>query len=372
MSRDPDAAFARDLLAWFDAHGRKDLPWQRMPTPYRVWVSEIMLQQTQVATVVGYFDRFMERLPDVAALAAAPVDTVLHLWSGLGYYARARNLHKAANDIMTLHGGVFPESLEAVEALPGIGRSTAAAILSLSCGQRHAILDGNVKRVLARHAGIEGYPGTKAVETQLWGLADRLMPRERPAAYTQAIMDLGATVCVRSRPQCTDCPVERDCIARQRDLQDRLPTPKPRKSRVQKSAHVVIAVRPDGAVLLERRPPSGIWGGLWSFPQFHAVPDAEAWISLALDAQRSRRHQWPPLHHAFTHFDLALYPLVLSPVDPGSQVADAHRYCWYDPQTPAEVGLAAPVTELINAVAQGKRAQRGTADAGGAAEEGTR
>jgi A/G-specific adenine glycosylase len=350
MSRAAEDSFARNLLTWFDTHGRKDLPWQRTPTPYRVWVSEIMLQQTQVATVIGYFDRFMQRLPDVGTLAAAPLDTVLHLWSGLGYYARARNLHKAANDIMTRHGGVFPESIEAVEALPGIGRSTAAAILSLSRGQRHAILDGNVKRVLARYAGIEGYPGMKAVEGQLWELAGRLTPGKRSAAYTQAIMDLGATVCVRSKPQCAECPVHRACVARQRGMQGQLPTPKPRKTRAQKSAHVVIAVRPGGAVLLERRPPSGIWGGLWSFPQFDDVPDAEAWITRALDVQGSRRHQWPPHHHAFTHFDLALYPLVLSPVDPASQVADAERYCWYDPQTPAEVGLAAPVTELIKAV----------------------
>ena len=351
MSRESDASFAVNLLAWFDTHGRKDLPWQRMPAPYRVWVSEIMLQQTQVATVIGYFDRFMERLPDIAALAAAPLDTVLHLWSGLGYYARARNLHRAASEIMTRHGGVFPESLEEVEALPGIGRSTAAAILSLSRGQRHAILDGNVKRVLARYAGIEGYPGIKAVETQLWALADKLTPADRPAAYTQAIMDLGATLCVRSRPLCAACPVERGCVARLRGLQDRLPSPKPRKARPRKSAHVVIAVEPGGAVLLERRPVTGIWGGLWSFPQFDAVPDAEAWITRMLAAEGSRRHPWPPYHHAFTHFDLELFPLVLKHVAPGSQVADTERYCWYDPRTPAELGLAAPVAELIRAVA---------------------
>ncbi|MEQ1582329.1 MAG: A/G-specific adenine glycosylase [Steroidobacteraceae bacterium] len=351
MSHEPDASFAGNLLVWFDAHGRKDLPWQRTPTPYRVWVSEIMLQQTQVAMVIGYFDRFMERLPDVAALAAAPLDTVLHLWSGLGYYARARNLHKAANDIMTHHGGVFPESIEAVEALPGIGRSTAAAILSLSRGKRHAILDGNVKRVLTRYAGIEGYPGIRAVETQLWKLADELTPDTRSAAYTQAIMDLGATLCARSRPLCAACPVERACVARSRGLQDRLPSPKPRKARPRKSAHVVIAVQPGGAVLLERRPSTGIWGGLWSFPQFDAATDADAWITRALEVQGSRRHQWPPHHHAFTHFDLSLFPLVLSPVAPGSQVADTERYCWYDPRTPAELGLAAPVAELIRAVA---------------------
>jgi A/G-specific adenine glycosylase len=354
MSQKPDASFADNLLRWFDTHGRKDLPWQRTPTPYRVWVSEIMLQQTQVATVIGYFDRFMERLPDVASLAAAPLDTVLHLWSGLGYYARARNLHKAAKEIMARHGGVFPASIEEVEALPGIGRSTAAAILSLSRGQRHAILDGNVKRVLTRYAGIEGYPGIKAIETQLWALADQLTPEDRPAAYTQAIMDLGATLCVRSKPLCAACPVEVTCVARLRGLQGHLPSPKPRKARPRKSAHVVIAVQSGGTVLLERRPTTGIWGGLWSFPQFDGATDADAWIARALDVRGSRRHPWPPYHHAFTHFDLALYPLVLKYVDPGSQVADTERYCWYDPRVPAELGLAAPVTELINAVVRGK------------------
>jgi A/G-specific adenine glycosylase len=349
IDRESAVPFADRLLAWFDLHGRKDLPWQRDPTPYRVWVSEIMLQQTQVATVIGYFDRFMGRLPDVAALAAAPIDTVLHLWSGLGYYARARNLHKAANDIIEKHGGVFPESIEQVEALPGIGRSTAAAILSLSRGQSHAILDGNVKRVLTRHAGIEGHPGNKAVEARLWELARQLTPADRPAAYTQAIMDLGATVCVRSKPLCVACPVQQDCVAKAKGLQAQLPAPKPRKARVQREAHVVIAVEPGGAVLLERRPASGIWGGLWSFPQFDDDDQASAWIGTELGPAGTPR-AWPPYKHAFTHFDLTLHPLVLGPVVAALRVADADRYCWYDPGKPAEVGLAAPVTALIKAV----------------------
>ena len=205
----------------------------------------------------------------------------------------------------------------------------------------------------ARHAGIEGHPGIKSVEAQLWELARQLTPEDRSAAYTQAIMDLGATLCVRSRPLCAACPVGRDCVARLRGLQDRLPGARPRKARPRKSAHVVIAVQSGGAVLLERRPASGIWGGLWSFPQFDAVPDAEAWITCALEVQGSRL-EWPPLHHAFTHFDLSLYPLVLKYVTPASQVADTERYCWYDPRTPVEVGLAAPVAELIKAVTRGR------------------
>jgi A/G-specific adenine glycosylase len=385
--------FAEQLLEWFDAHGRKDLPWQRNPTPYRVWVSEIMLQQTQVTTVIAYYERFMERFPDIAALAGAPLDVVLHLWSGLGYYARARNLHRAAIEIVSRHNGVFPEVLADVESLPGIGRSTAGAILSLSLGQRHPILDGNVKRVLTRWAGIEGFPGTRQVELKLWELAERLTPDERSAAYTQAIMDLGATVCVRSRPLCTACPVARECLARAQGSQERLPGPRPRKARKQKAAHVVIAVESGGAVLLERRPPSGIWGGLWSFPQFENEVEATQWALLiagergqqkgdrepgtgesedreADGGQRTVKRQtpraanslkpsarapalshWPTLHHSFTHFDLALHPLVLSPVMAGQQVADEDRYCWYDPRDPAEVGLAAPVAELIKAVA---------------------
>ncbi len=321
------------------------------PRRIRVWVSEIMLQQTQVATVIAYYARFMERFPDIATLAAAPLDAVLHLWSGLGYYARARNLHKAAVEIAARYDGVFPQGVAEVESLPGIGRSTAGAILSLALGQRHAILDGNVKRVLTRWAGIEGFPGTRQIELKLWELAERLTPAERSAAYTQAIMDLGATVCVRSRPLCAVCPVASECVARVQGTQGQLPSPRPRKTRKQRAAHVVIAVESGGAVLLERRPPSGIWGGLWSFPQFDAAPAAELWVAQALETASSRREQWPPLHHAFTHFDLALHPLVLSPVSAGRHVADDDRYCWYDPNDPAQVGLAAPVAELIKAVA---------------------
>ncbi len=343
--------FSSRLLAWFDTDGRKDLPWQQDPTPYRVWVSEIMLQQTQVATVVGYFDRFMQRFPDIATLAAAPLDAVLHLWSGLGYYARARNLHKASEQIVARHGGVFPESVAEVEALPGIGHSTAGAILSLSRGQRHAILDGNVKRVLTRYAGIEGFPGTRQVELALWDLADRLTPAVRSAHYTQAIMDLGATLCTRSKPACPICPVAAGCVANERGWQARLPSPRPKKSRPQKEAHVVIAVRDDGAVLLERRPPSGIWGGLWGFPQFEAADTADSWIAERLHTHRGHQ-RWPAYHHAFTHFDLALHPLVIRNASEGEAVADTDRYRWYDPLQPAEVGLAAPVTELIRSLAK--------------------
>jgi A/G-specific adenine glycosylase len=340
---------AAPLLAWFDRAGRKHLPWQHNPTPYRVWVSEIMLQQTQVATVIGYYERFMQRFPDVRALAAAPVDEVLHLWTGLGYYARARNLHRAAQLIVAGHGGDFPQTIEAAQALPGIGRSTAGAVLALSRSQRHPILDGNVKRVLARYFGIEGFPGERAVEKTLWALADECTPAERVANYTQAIMDLGATLCVRSRPLCAACPLTADCVARIEGRQSVLPTARPKKIRPQKSAYVVMMVRDDGAVLLEHRPPAGIWGGLWTLPQFDERAAAQAWIIDRSGAERTSA--LPPYAHSFTHFDLTLHPLVVSSV-PITAVHDGDRYCWYEPRQPARIGLAKPAVELIRALAE--------------------
>jgi A/G-specific adenine glycosylase len=329
--------FAAPLLAWFDRAGRKHLPWQQDPTPYRVWVSEIMLQQTQVATVIGYYERFMQRFPDVRGLAAAPVDEVLHLWTGLGYYARARNLHRAAQLIVTEQGGEFPQTIEAVQALPGIGRSTAGAILALSRGQRHPILDGNVKRVLARYFGIDGFPGEREVEKQLWALADDCTPAERVAHYTQAIMDLGATLCVRSRPLCAACPLAEHCVARIESRQAVLPAPRPKKIRPRRTAYVVLMVREDGAVLLERRPPSGIWGGLWTLPQFDERQSIPGAVSL------------PPYFHSFTHFDLTLQPLLVRAASMQG-VADSDRYCWYDPRRPPRIGLTKPTVDLIRAI----------------------
>jgi len=342
------AQFAPALLAWFDRHGRKHLPWQQNTTPYRVWVSEIMLQQTQVATVIPYYERFMARFPDVQALAAASSDEVLHLWTGLGYYARARNLHRAAQSIVSDHGGEFPQTLDDVEALPGIGRSTAGAILALSREQRHPILDGNVKRVLARCFGIAGFPGQQNVERELWALAEACTPQQRVANYTQAIMDLGATLCVRSRPLCPMCPMNEFCVARIENLQAVLPTPRPKKDRPQRTAYAVLAMRGDGSVLLERRPPMGIWGGLWTFPQFDDRDSALAWLQTQdmadLEAEADRLG---PYSHSFTHFDLTLHPIVLRVARPPQFVADADRLCWYDPRQPAQIGLAKPSVDLI-------------------------
>lgn len=310
-----------------------------------------MLQQTQVATVIPYYARFMARFPDVRALAEAPIDEVLHLWTGLGYYARARNLHRAAQIIVTEHAGEFPHTIEAVQALPGIGRSTAGAILSLSRSQRHPILDGNVKRVLTRCFGIAGFPGQQNVERELWKIAEACTPQERVGSHTQAIMDLGATLCVRSRPLCPTCPLGEFCVARRENLQSVLPTPKPKKVRPQRTAYAVLAMRDDGAVLLERRPPSGIWGGLWTFPQFEDREAAMAWLQLQkIDRQEQRgaeEYRLAPYSHSFTHFDLTLHPIVVRLEPAQSFVADVDKHCWYDPRQPAQIGLAKPSVDLI-------------------------
>ena len=340
------------LLSWFDLSGRKDLPWQHDRTSYRVWVSEIMLQQTQVTTVIPYYERFMKRFPAVQALAAAPIDEVLHLWTGLGYYARARNLHRAAQQIVAEHAGEFPRTLAEAQALPGIGRSTAGAILALSQAQRHPILDGNVKRVLARYFGIRGFPGEQKVERELWTLAGACTPEHRVADYTQAIMDLGATVCVRSRPLCGVCPLRELCIARIEGLQVELPTRKPKKVRPQRTAHALITMNAAGAILLERRPPTGIWGGLWTFPQFDdeaAAKEAVSGWRLAV-SERGSMKSLPAYHHSFTHYDLTLHPLLVHVANAQPQVAEDDRYVWYDPRQPARIGLAKPAVELIRSV----------------------
>ena len=351
----PDAAraadFAARLLAWFEHDGRKDLPWQRDPTPYRVWISEIMLQQTQVATVIPYFEAFMRRVPDVASLAGAPLDEVLHLWSGLGYYARARNLQRAARVIMSRHGGQFPRTLDEVMALPGIGRSTAGAILALSSGERHPILDGNVKRVLTRQFGIEGYPGDTAVEQQLWSVAEACTPATRAAEYTQAIMDLGATLCTRAKPACLLCPVAAGCAALREGRQGELPSPRPRARRPQREVWMVLAVRAGGELLLERRPPQGIWGGLWGLPEFPTRAHALQWSQERLDGARGALPA-EPLRHAFSHFELAIHPLTIHCTGAGAGLRDDDRYLWYDPRDPPRLGLPKPVATLIRSVTE--------------------
>jgi A/G-specific adenine glycosylase len=340
--------FAQRLLDWFALHGRQMLPWQINPTPYRVWVSEVMLQQTQVATVIPYYARFMVRFPDVASLAAAPLDEVLHLWTGLGYYARARNLQACAQVVVAQYGGAFPPTLEAMMELPGIGRSTAGAILALSGGQRQSILDGNAKRVLARVFGIAGNPTSKPVLQALWAQADACTPVEVVAAYTQAIMDLGATVCTRSRPACSACPLNAGCIAALEGRQTQLPGAKQKRLRPSREATILIAeIEHDGstAVLVQRRPPSGVWGGLWSPPQFASDRDALAWCRQEFgDTPESQ--MLPPIDHAFTHFDLRLNPLrVRCARNTSVRDADSHR--WYPLEAPLRIGLPQPIRRLF-------------------------
>ncbi|WP_267397790.1 A/G-specific adenine glycosylase [Pseudomonas sp. GM_Psu_2] len=345
-----DDDFGTAVLAWYDLHGRKDLPWQQAVTPYRVWVSEIMLQQTQVATVLGYFDRFMQALPTVEALAAAPEDEVLHLWTGLGYYSRARNLHKAAKTVVERHGGEFPRSVEALAELPGIGRSTAGAIASLSMGIRAPILDGNVKRVLARYTATVGYPGEPAVARRLWDVADRLMPRERVGPYTQAMMDLGATLCTRSKPSCLLCPVKLGCRAHLLGQETEFPTPKPRKTLPQRQTLMPLFVNDANAVLLQRRPSTGLWGGLWGPPEVADVAELEALAErqgLVID----ERQALPGLVHTFSHFQLAIEPWLVQVDHRQHRVAEGD-WLWYNLASPPRLGLAAPVQKLLKRAEQ--------------------
>jgi A/G-specific adenine glycosylase len=350
----PVADFAPRLIAWQREHGRHDLPWQGTRDPYRIWLSEIMLQQTQVASVIPYYQRFLARFPDVAALARAPLDDVMVLWSGLGYYSRARNLHRCAQQVVSVHGGSFPQSTEALTELPGIGCSTAAAIASFAFGARTAILDGNVKRVLARAYGIEGFPGEKKVENAMWALAESLLPAhgetvaQREAgmsAYTQGLMDLGATLCVRAQPCCERCPFDADCVARLTKRQRVLPQPRPKKV-VPVRQTLMLILRHADTVLLERRPPSGIWGGLWSLPQ--AADEA----SLALYAQRfGTQGAWArltPLTHVFTHFKLEIEPRLAQLERPGPCVEDGDSHAWVALHKIDEYGLPAPVRRLLD------------------------
>ncbi|WP_460709179.1 A/G-specific adenine glycosylase [Lysobacter terrae] len=345
--REAQDDFAPRLLRWFDASGRHDLPWQHPRAPYRVWLSEIMLQQTQVKTVIPYFERFVAALPTLPALAAAPRDDVMALWSGLGYYARARNLQAAAQRCVELHGGDLPRDIEALTALPGIGRSTAAAILSQAWGDRHAILDGNVKRVLTRYHGVDGYPGLPAVEKQLWKLAESHLPAARMADYTQAQMDLGATLCTRSDPACVLCPLQDDCVARVQGRIAELPTPKPGKAVPQKQACVLWLENADGAVLMLRRPPTGIWASLWTLPQADDAMASQAWFEREVRGDFEAAESLPPIDHAFSHYKLRLQPLRVRDVALRMRVGDNDDLRWVARAELATLGIPAPIRKLL-------------------------
>ena len=344
-----ETPLARKLLTWYDTHGRKDLPWQLDRTPYRVWVSEIMLQQTQVATVIAYFERFTDAFHDVQSLAEAPRDHVLHLWSGLGYYARARNLHEAAVLIVERFDAEMPRSLDTLMSLPGIGRSTAGAILSIAFDQPAAILDGNVKRVLARMHAVDGWPGNTRVANELWSLAERSISHERPADYTQAIMDLGATLCTRASPACGACPLHDDCIAFSQHTVDRYPAPRPKRVLPTRHTRMLIVRNADGEVLLEQRPPTGIWGGLWCFPEADPEEALSEILHLeGLDASRSER--WAHLSHTFTHFRLEIEPIVVRLASEPLEIMEGRKRLWYKDDDSHQIGLAAPVKRMLSKV----------------------
>ena len=347
-------SFSRRLLAWSDTHGRKDLPWQK-PDAYCVWISEIMLQQTQVQTVIPYYERFTRSFPDVVALADAEVDDVLQHWSGLGYYARARNLHHAVRIVRDNHDGTFPHSFDEVVALPGIGRSTAGAILSLAFGIRQPILDGNVKRVLARHEAIAGWPGQAAVAKELWQVAERNTPNDDVARYTQAIMDLGATLCTRSNPRCGVCPVATDCKARVEATIDEYPGRKPKKTKPLKQTTMVLAVNRD-SLYLERRPPAGIWGGLWSLPELHGK-DVADWCQQTFGKCGDSAESWQTLRHSFSHYDLDIQPVVVRVSKSSRRVAEDGASTWYRLDDAPPGGIAAPVQKLINSLKTGDYVQ---------------
>ena len=342
------AHFSERLLAWFDKQGRHTLPWQKHRTPYRVWIAEIMLQQTQVNTVIPYFERFMQAFPQLKSLAQATEDDVLHLWTGLGYYARARNLHKTAKILCAHHQGQFPRDIDSLTALPGIGRSTAGAILSMGWQQRATILDGNVKRVLCRLHAIEGRPGEKQWQTQLWTLAEHYTPTERVADYTQAIMDFGATRCKRHQPDCDRCPFAKRCLAHQQQREQALPQARVRKRLPTKQAQFIILVNQAQHVLLEKRPSRGIWGGLWSLPEYHGRINALVpWCEHHFCCQVHSQAQLTPRQHTFSHFRLHINPLLLHvATQPHLMMAD-QRQVWYNINKPDTRGLAAPIKKLL-------------------------
>lgn len=339
------SGFAVRLIAWHSRHGRHDLPWQQTSEPYPIWISEVMLQQTQVTTVIPYYRRFLQRFPDIAALAAASLDAVLTQWSGLGYYTRARNLHRAAQAIVRDHGGRFPADFEAVRALPGVGRTTAAAICAFAYGERRAILDGNVKRVLTRHFGIRGYPGDKSVEAALWTTAESLLPNEDIGTYTQALMDLGAGVCTRRTPGCPACPLVADCVAYADGLVDDLPAPKPKRTPPQRET-VMLVLEHAGRVLLERRPETGIWGGLWCLPECASDDELEALCLSRFGAYVESASRLSEVAHGFTHFRLTIHPRYLRVARLEPRAAEPGAAWMLRPEAIA-AALPAPVRRIL-------------------------
>ncbi|MCL1078289.1 adenine DNA glycosylase [Parashewanella spongiae] len=343
-------SFSNRIINWYDKFGRKTLPWQLDKTPYKVWISEVMLQQTQVTTVTPYFNKFLSSFPDVVSLANATQDEVLHHWTGLGYYARARNLHKAAQTIRDKYSGTFPDTFDDVVALSGIGRSTAGAVLSLACGKYFAILDGNVKRVLARHAAIEGWPGKKPIENQLWEQAERYTPQKGIEKYNQAIMDIGSAICTRSKPKCSECPIAIDCQAQLQGRQTDFPGKKPKTDKPTRQAHFLVLLE-HKKVLLKQRPSEGIWGGLWCFPEFSTSDELQTHIQNH-NLTKVKQQKLSSFRHTFSHFHLDVSATLINLNSINNQVMEAtytnnYSGLWYDLITPDKVGLAAATERVL-------------------------
>ncbi|WP_413700372.1 A/G-specific adenine glycosylase [Psychromonas sp. KJ10-10] len=344
--------FNQRIIDWHGVHGRKTLPWQIDKSLYKTWVSEVMLRQTQVVTVIPYFNKFMRAFPTLEYLANAPIDEVLHHWTGLGYYARARNLHKAAQTVRDQFGGKFPEDFEDVLALSGIGRSTAGAILSLTLNKHFAILDGNVKRVLTRHQAIEGWTGEKPVENRLWELAERLTPVAQANTFNQAMMDMGAMICTRSKPKCHECPVSDDCVALKNDTVKNYPTPKAKKKIPVKTTVMLVLSENGQAIQLKQRPPVGIWGGLWCFPEFENKEIALAHLK-DLNITDYKAEELNTFRHTFSHFHFDITPLLIEvKQQQPSQVMEDSGSLWYNVQHPQKIGLAATTKKILNAVSK--------------------
>lgn len=337
--------FALRIIAWQKQHGRHDLPWQNTNSPYAIWVSEIMLQQTQVSAVIGYYQRFMARFPTIQSLAAADQDEVLQHWSGLGYYSRARNLHHAAQTIVDTFNGEFPQDFEAMQSLSGIGRSTAAAIAAFAFHQVQTILDGNVKRVLARHFAIEGWPGTPKIEKEMWRLAESLLPQREMVAYTQGLMDLGATLCTRSKPSCNTCPLNTTCLAYAQQRVHALPTRKPKKTSPQKYTTMLI-LRRGNDVLLQKRPSKGIWGGLWSLPEIDMQTIATEAVFTMFGLQVEPQEPMPVLQHAFTHYKLDILPQPLDVISKQTHALTPNTL-WLPIEEAVSAAIPTPVRKIL-------------------------
>ncbi len=344
--------FQKRILTWFDKYGRKTLPWQQNKTAYRVWVSEVMLQQTQVNTVISYFNRFIERFPDIESLANASEDEVLHLWTGLGYYSRARNLHHSAKKIVVDFAGKFPETFSDLLTLPGIGRSTAGAISAIAFQKKAAILDGNVKRVLTRLFGITEWAGEKPVLEKLWEIAESLTPQKRVANYTQAMMDLGATICIRGKPHCEKCPLQTICIAHERGIEKKLPTAKPKKVLPVKQSTLFV-LRQDEKIILQKRASVGIWGGLWSLPELSGFVE-ENEISLfcrkIFNAIIRKIKRGEIFRHTFSHFHLDILPIFIEVNVAPAKIMDSDQQIWYNLREPPCVGLPAPIKKILESI----------------------